>query len=70
MMQDTARLVIYNEMGKRIAASGDGMIPAKFGVWAEQMKALYAKQTEQRKAALANVGKARPTTAPVQYAAQ
>ena len=67
MMQDTARFVIYNEMSKRIAAKSDGTLPAKFGAWAEGMKALYAKQTEQRKAALANVGKARPISAPVQY---
>ncbi|GEM_PF-4750040 len=68
MMRDTARVLVYNEMSKRIAAMDEGVMPEKFGVWAEQMKALHAKQTEQRKSALANVGKARPVTA--LYAAQ
>ena len=68
MMHDTARVLVYNEMSKRIATMDEGVMPEKFGVWAEQMKALHAKQTEQRKSALQNVGKARPATAV--YAAQ
>lgn len=69
MMRDTARVLVYNEMNKRIAMMDEGVMPARFGEWAEQMKALYAKQTEQRKIALANVGKARPAATTV-YTAQ
>jgi hypothetical protein len=69
MMRDTARVLVYNEMSKRIATMNESVMPTKFGMWAEQMKALYAKQTEQRKSALANVGKGRSAATAV-YAAQ
>lgn len=68
MMRDTARVLVYNEMRKRIATMDEDAMPEKFAVWAEQMKALYSKQTEQHKMALQNVGKVRPATA--LYAAQ
>jgi hypothetical protein len=55
LMHDTARLVIYGAMTKRIAAQ-ESHVPARFGEWAATMTAFYAARVEQRKQMLANAG--------------